>query len=129
MIVYIKYWQQLLNIAAKIGFLLIFPMNFEDYILNDSIISGENPMLTSSLLATVPTTLEWSPTVGIIMIIANILGIAIGKFTIKYPNAEPALPAPNFFGGFGLPAVLATTSFGHILGAGIILGLHNIGRI
>jgi photosystem I subunit 10 len=63
------------------------------------------------------------------MIIANIIAIAFGKFTIKYPSAAPAVPAPQFFGGFGLPAVLATTAFGHILGAGIILGLHNLGRI
>ncbi len=85
-------------------------------------------MLTT-LLATAPTPLEWTPTVGIIMIIANIIAIAFGKFTIQYPSAAPAAPAPNFFGGFGLPAILATTAFGHILGAGIILGLHNIGRI
>jgi photosystem I subunit 10 len=63
------------------------------------------------------------------MILANIIAIAFGKLTIKYPSAEPALPSANFFGGFGLPAVLATASFGHVLGAGIILGLHNIGRI
>ncbi|MEA5575912.1 photosystem I reaction center subunit PsaK [Anabaena sp. UHCC 0451] len=86
-------------------------------------------MLTSTLLATVPAPLAWTPTVGIIMVIANIIAIAFGKFTIKYPSAAPAAPAPNFFGGFGLPAILATTAFGHILGAGIILGLHNIGRI
>jgi photosystem I subunit X len=86
-------------------------------------------VLTSTLLATVPAPLTWSPNVGIIMIIANIIAIAFGKFTIKYPSAAPAVPAPQFFGGFGLPAVLATTAFGHILGAGIILGLHNLGRI
>jgi photosystem I subunit 10 len=86
-------------------------------------------MLTSILLATVTAPLEWSPNVGMIMIIANILAIAIGKFTIQYPNSQPELPAPQFFGGFGLPAVLATASFGHILGAGIILGLHYIGKI
>ncbi|MBE9051953.1 photosystem I reaction center subunit PsaK [Nostocales cyanobacterium LEGE 11386] len=86
-------------------------------------------MFTSTLLAAVTTPLEWSPTVGVIMILANIIAIAFGKFTIKYPSAEPALPSANFFGGFGLPAVLATASFGHVLGAGIILGLHNIGRI
>ncbi len=88
-------------------------------------------MLTSILLAasTVPTTLQWSPTVGIIMILANIAAIAFGKSTIKYPNVGPALPSPNLFGGFGLPALLATTAFGHILGTGIILGLHNLGRI
>ncbi|MBW4555032.1 MAG: photosystem I reaction center subunit PsaK [Trichormus sp. ATA11-4-KO1] len=86
-------------------------------------------MFTSTLLAAVTTPLEWSPTVGVIMILANIIAIAFGKLTIKYPSAEPALPSANFFGGFGLPAVLATASFGHVLGAGIILGLHNIGRI
>ncbi|KAF3887808.1 MULTISPECIES: photosystem I reaction center subunit PsaK [Nostocales] len=87
-------------------------------------------MLTSTLLATVATTpLVWSPTVGIIMIISNIAAIAFGKSSIKYPNAEPQLPASNFFGGFGIPGLLATTAFGHILGAGIILGLHNLGRL
>jgi photosystem I subunit 10 len=63
------------------------------------------------------------------MIVANIIAIALGKFTIKYPSVEPALPSPDFFGGFGLPAVLATTALGHILGVGIILGLHSIGRL
>ena len=86
-------------------------------------------MLTSSLLATVTTSLEWSPNIGVIMIIANIFAIAVGKFTIEQANAKPELPSPQFFGGFGLPAVLATASFGHILGAGIILGLHSIGKI
>ena len=87
-------------------------------------------MLTSTLIATAATApLEWTPNVGLIMIISNIIAIAIGKFTIQYPYSKPALPSPHFFGGFGLPAVLATTAFGHILGAGIILGLHHIGRL
>ena len=86
-------------------------------------------MFTSTLLAAATTPLEWSPTVGLIIILANIIAIAFGKSTIKYPNAGPALPSPNLFGGFGLPALLATTAFGHILGVGIVLGLHNLGRI
>ncbi|MEH2147281.1 photosystem I reaction center subunit PsaK [Nostoc sp.] len=86
-------------------------------------------MLTSTLLAAATTPLQWSPTVGLIMIIANIIAIAFGKSTIKYPNAEPGLPSANLFGGFGLPALLATAAFGHILGVGTILGLHNLGRI
>ncbi|MEH1835301.1 MAG: photosystem I reaction center subunit PsaK [Nostoc sp.] len=86
-------------------------------------------MFTSTLLAAATTPLQWSPIVGLIMILANIVAIAFGKSTIKYPNAEPALPSANFFGGFGLPALLATTAFGHILGVGTILGLHNLGRI
>jgi photosystem I subunit X len=85
-------------------------------------------LLTSTLLAAATTPLQWNPTVGIIMILCNILAIAFGKSTIKYPNSEPALPSSQFFGGFGLPALLATTAFGHILGAGVILGLHNLGR-
>ncbi|NET02562.1 MAG: photosystem I reaction center subunit PsaK [Sphaerospermopsis sp. SIO1G2] len=86
-------------------------------------------MLTSVILATATAPLEWTPSVGIIMIIANIFAIAFGKFTVENYSSEPAVPSPQFFGGFGLPAVLATTAFGHILGAGIILGLHSIGRI
>jgi photosystem I subunit 10 len=38
------------------------------------------------------------------------------------PFAAPGLPD-----GFGIPELLATTSFGHILGAGAILGLTNAG--
>lgn len=86
-------------------------------------------MLTSTLLAAATTPLQWSPVVGLIIIFANIVAIAFGKFTIDYPSAEPSLPSPNLFGGFGLPAALATTAFGHILGVGIVLGLHNLGRI
>ncbi len=82
-----------------------------------------------SLLAAVPTTLEWSPKVAIVMVICNVLAIAIGKFTIKYPNVGPALPANNFFGGMGLGALLGTTSFGHVLGAGVILGLASLGAL
>ena len=86
-------------------------------------------MFTSTLLAAATTPLQWSPTVALIIIIVNTVAIAFGKFTIKYPNAEPKLPSANLFGGFGLPALLATTAFGHILGVGVVLGLHNLGRI
>ncbi|MGF1520692.1 MAG: photosystem I reaction center subunit PsaK [Leptolyngbyaceae cyanobacterium] len=80
-----------------------------------------------SLLAVVPSTLAWSPKVGLVMVICNVLAIAFGKLTIKYPSEGPELPASNFFGGMGLPALLGTTSFGHLLGAGAILGLNSIG--
>ncbi|WP_088243347.1 photosystem I reaction center subunit PsaK [Calothrix rhizosoleniae] len=87
-------------------------------------------MLTSSLLATAATTpLSWSPTIGIIMVTCNVIAIAFAKYTVKYPSSEPALPSSAFFGGMGLPGLLATTSFGHVLGAGVILGLHSIGKI
>ena len=86
-------------------------------------------MLVSTLLAAATTPLQWSPSVGIIMIICNLIAIAFGKSTIQYPNVGPKPPSPNLFGGFSLPAILATTSFGHILGVGVILGLHNLGRL
>jgi photosystem I reaction center subunit PsaK len=35
----------------------------------------------------------------------------------------------QLFGSIGLPALLATTSFGHLLGVGVILGLHNLGKL
>lgn len=82
-----------------------------------------------SLLAAVPPTLTWSPKVAIVMVICNVVAIAVGKFTIKYPNEGPALPAPGMFGGMGLGALLGTTSFGHLLGAGVILGLANLGAL
>ncbi len=83
--------------------------------------------LTSLLAATVPTTIPWNLNVAITMIICNIVAIVIGKISIQQPNSDPQLPGTPFFGGFGLPAVLAVTSFGHILGAGVILGLSNFG--
>lgn len=86
-------------------------------------------MFTLPLLAVVPRTMEWSPTVGIIMLLCNIVAIAIGRFTIQQPNVGPAMPSPNMFGGFSLGAVLGTTSLGHVLGAGVILGLSNLGVI
>jgi len=88
---------------------------------------GETQLLTSTLLAVVPRTLEWSPAVGAVMIVCNILAIAFAKFTMKNQSAPPAMPSSNFFGGFGLPAVIGSTCFGHILGAGAILGLSNMG--
>ncbi|WP_199249901.1 photosystem I reaction center subunit PsaK [[Phormidium] sp. ETS-05] len=86
-------------------------------------------MVYSTVLAAVPTTLAWGPNVAAVMIICNIIAIAFGKFTIKYPSAGPAMPSANLFGGFGLPAVIGTTCFGHILGAGVILGLANMGAL
>ncbi len=85
--------------------------------------------LSLLLASAVPATIEWNPNVGITMIICNIIAIAIGKFSIKIQNAGPELPMSSFFGGMGLPALLATTSFGHLLGVGVILGLANSGAL
>ena len=79
------------------------------------------------LTASVPNTAEWTPLVGIVMIVCNVLAIALGKATMAQPSAEPKLQNDQFFGGMGLPALLATTSLGHVIGFGAILGLANIG--
>ncbi|MBD2484088.1 photosystem I reaction center subunit PsaK [Planktothrix sp. FACHB-1365] len=86
-------------------------------------------MMLLAAATNTPVTHAWSPTIAIVMILCNIVAIAIGKFSIQHPNSGPQLPSSNMFGGFGLPAVLATTSFGHILGAGVILGLSSLGVI
>jgi photosystem I subunit 10 len=77
----------------------------------------------------VPATVEWSPTVAFVMIVSNIVAIAFAKYTIQKPNEGPAMPSPEMFGGMSLGAVIGTTCFGHILGAGVILGLANIGAL
>ncbi|MCU0541786.1 MAG: photosystem I reaction center subunit PsaK [Oscillatoriaceae cyanobacterium Prado104] len=91
-------------------------------------------MINSSLLLavqSVPSTPEWSPAVGLTMILCNLLAIAIGYWGINKQNRGkgPALPVemPGMFKGFGVPELLATASFGHLLGAGVILGLGNAG--
>ena len=79
------------------------------------------------IAASTPQTSEWTPLMGVVMVLCNILAIAIGKQVIPDPAAGPSLGNSEFFGGMGLPALLATTSLGHILGFGTILGLANIG--
>lgn len=82
-----------------------------------------------NLLAAVPATPTWSLKIGFVMVVCNILAIAFAKSTVKIQNAGPAMPSPQLFGGFGLPAVIGSACFGHILGAGVILGLTYMGAI
>lgn len=90
-------------------------------------------MFYTTLLAvtTVPYRVpDWSLGVGITMLICNLIAIAIGRYAIQRKGIGPKLPVelPDPFSGeFGLPELLATASFGHILGAGAILGLTNAG--
>lgn len=72
----------------------------------------------------VPHTSQWGPSVAIVMIVCNVLAFFIGKQVIRIPDADPA---GGTFLGLGLPALLAVTSLGHIIGVGAILGLSNIG--
>lgn len=86
--------------------------------------------LLMSIPSNVPTTVSWSPSVAIVMIISNLVAIFIGFYAISKENRGkgPSLPGlPRMFTGFGIPELLATASFGHILGAGVILALSNAG--
>jgi photosystem I subunit 10 len=86
--------------------------------------------LFTALLADVVARLpEWTPTISLIMLACNLLGIAIGKIGIKFPNVGPGIPVLSDSLGLSLPAILAATSFGHLIGAGVILGLTNAGII
>jgi photosystem I subunit X len=86
-------------------------------------------LINTTLLATVARTAPWSPGIGLIMIVCNLFAIAIGYYAIQQRGVGPQLPVemPAMFTGFGIPELLATASLGHVLGAGVILGLSNAG--
>ena len=87
--------------------------------------------LLAAVQSTTPDTITWSPSVAMVMIGCNIFAIAIGRFAIQNYGGGPELPIPKpaILEGFGVPELLATASFGHVLGAGVILGLANAGVI
>ena len=88
-------------------------------------------MLYNSILAAIPHTEPWGLSTAIVMIVCNLIAVVIGRFAIANPGGGPDLPVgkPDLFRNFNLPELLATMSFGHILGAGAILGLTNAGAI
>ena len=83
--------------------------------------------LLSPVLAVTPATINWSPKVALVMIVANVIAIAIGKATIKQPDVGLKLPSSNLFGGLSHGAMLGTLSLGHIPGLGAIQGLASRG--
>ena len=87
------------------------------------------PPLILAVSGAVPQTVAWNPSVGIIMILANLVAMGIGYFAIQNTGQGPALPLPQLASrkSFGLPELLATASLGHILGAGMVLGLSSAG--
>ncbi len=87
--------------------------------------------LLIAIAPTAPKTFDWSLGVGLIMVACNLFAIAVGYYAIQNRGQGPALPVelPAIFTGFGVPELLATMSLGHILGAGVILGLANAGLL
>ncbi len=77
---------------------------------------------TLLLVTATPLSQEWSTTVAIVMVIANVLGILAATNTKK---VGPALPG----GVLSVAQLIGGTCFGHILGAGAILGLTSYGVI
>ena len=53
----------------------------------------------------------------------------LSPFEIFQAGEGTQLPNPKFFGGLGLEALLATTSLGHVIGFGVILGVGAIGLL
>lgn len=70
----------------------------------------------------------WSIKVGLVMIISNLISIGIGRYAIKVRSTGASIPILGAE-GFGLPELLATTSLGHIIGAGTVIGLRSIGMV
>lgn len=83
------------------------------------------------LIAQIPSTTQWGPQTAVVMILCNVVAIALAKAFMRDVGARPALPANyrKYFGGMGWPALLASTSLGHIFGIGTILGLANYGLL
>jgi photosystem I subunit X len=74
------------------------------------------------LLAATPLSQEWSPTIAIVMVVANVLGVLAATVAKK---AGPTLPG----GMLTVAQLIGGTCFGHVLGAGAILGLTSNGVI
>nr|YP_010902437.1 photosystem I reaction center subunit X [Hypnea nidifica]WCH54292.1 photosystem I reaction center subunit X [Hypnea nidifica] len=83
-------------------------------------------MNTISLLTIIPNTSAWSLQHALIMIISNLICIGLGRYAIKVRGLGPEIPLVGLK-EFGLPELLATTSLGHAIGAGAIIGLSSIG--
>nr|YP_010902836.1 photosystem I reaction center subunit X [Hypnea flava]WCH54890.1 photosystem I reaction center subunit X [Hypnea flava] len=83
-------------------------------------------MNTIILLTIIPNTSAWSLQHALIMIISNLICIGIGRYAIQVRGLGPEIPIVGLK-EFGLPELLATTSLGHAIGAGTIIGLSSIG--
>ena len=76
------------------------------------------------LLATAaPLSQEWSTTVAIVMVVANVLGI------LAAATGSKVKAGPQLIGGLTVAQLIGGTCFGHVLGAGAILGLTSYGVI
>jgi len=70
----------------------------------------------------------WSIKIAFIMVLSNLISISIGRYAIKTRSSSSSISILGLE-GLGVAELLATTSLGHIIGAGTILGLRSIQAI
>ncbi len=94
-------------------------------------------MLNNLIIAAIPHTEPWGFNTALVMIISNLVAIAIGRFTFtrlrrSHINSAKSVAdkqiEPNL-AGFDSAELIASMSFGHLLGVGLVLGLTNVGVI
>nr|YP_010336244.1 photosystem I subunit X [Chroodactylon ornatum]UNJ14650.1 photosystem I subunit X [Chroodactylon ornatum] len=85
-------------------------------------------MSLQPLMIAAGLTSDWSFKIALIMIASNLFVMVVGRYTIQVRGLGPSIPVAGLK-GFGLPELLATTSLGHVMGAGVILGLSNTGLL
>nr|YP_010335853.1 photosystem I subunit X [Chroothece richteriana]UNJ14259.1 photosystem I subunit X [Chroothece richteriana] len=85
-------------------------------------------MILQPLMNAAGPTSGWSLQIALIMIASNLLVMLVGRYAIQIRGLGPSIPVAGLK-GFGLPELLATTSLGHVVGAGVILGLTNTGLL
>jgi photosystem I subunit X len=96
-------------------------------------------LLNNLIIAAIPHTEPWGFNTALVMIICNLVAVIIGRLAISlresYAKANPgssvdrSIGTPNLSMNFSLPELIASLSFGHIVGVGFVLGLTNIGTI
>nr|YP_009312846.1 Photosystem I reaction center subunit X [Helminthora furcellata]SCW21100.1 Photosystem I reaction center subunit X [Helminthora furcellata]SCW23960.1 Photosystem I reaction center subunit X [Helminthora furcellata] len=85
-------------------------------------------MNINNIVALANNNTGWSTQIAFIMIISNVFAIGVGRYAIQVRNLGPSMPIAGLE-GFGLTELLATTSLGHVIGAGVILGLRGTGLL
>nr|UEQ12137.1 photosystem I subunit X [Batrachospermum sp.] len=85
-------------------------------------------MNIDNILASTNISTTWSMQIALVMITCNVLAIIIGRYAIQVRNTAISIPISGIT-DLSLTELLATTSLGHIIGAGAILGLRSISLI
>jgi len=80
-------------------------------------------LLNNFIIAAIPHIEPWGLNTALVTIVSNLAAVAIGRFARlrQITNTEGSSAAPvgtNIAGNFNLSELLASMSFGHILGVG-----------